>query len=106
MRNIDGTTITPAFLQRLNDCADPRLKEILSSLVTHLHGFAREVKLTEAEWMQGIQFLTHTGQKCSDTRQEFILLSDTLGLSMLVVALNQAKPPGATEATHRARHCS
>jgi hydroxyquinol 1,2-dioxygenase len=99
MRNIDATTITPAFLQRLNDCADPRLKQVLSALVAHLHDFAREVKLTEAEWMQGIQFLTAAGQKCSDTRQEFILLSDTLGLSMLVVALNQAKPPGATEAT-------
>jgi hydroxyquinol 1,2-dioxygenase len=99
MRNIDATTITPAFLQRLQNCTDPRLKEILSSLVTHLHDFAREVKLTEAEWMQGIQFLTATGQKCSGTRQEFILLSDVLGLSMLLVAQNQAKPPGATEAT-------
>jgi hydroxyquinol 1,2-dioxygenase len=99
MRNIDATTITPAFLRRLDDCADPRLKQVLTSLVSHLHDFAREVKLTEAEWMQGIQFLTATGQKCNDTRQEFILLSDTLGLSMLVVALNQAKPPGATEAT-------
>ena len=99
MRNIDATTITPAVLHRLDDCADPRLKQVLSALVTHLHDFAREVKLTEAEWMQGIQFLTATGQKCSDTRQEFILLSDTLGLSMLAVALNQAKPPGATEAT-------
>jgi hydroxyquinol 1,2-dioxygenase len=99
MRNIDATTITPAFLQRLNDCADPRLKQVLTSLVTHLHDFAREVKLTEAEWMQGVQFLTATGQMCNDARQEFILLSDTLGLSMLVVALNQAKPPGATEAT-------
>jgi hydroxyquinol 1,2-dioxygenase len=99
MRNIDATTITPAFLQRLEACADPRLKQILGSLVTHLHDFVREVKLTEAEWMQGIQFLTATGQKCNDTRQEFILLSDTLGASMLVVALNQAKPAGATEAT-------
>ncbi len=99
MRNIDTTTITPAFLARLDHCTDPRLKEILSSLATHLHDFAREVKLTEAEWMQGIQFLSGTGQKCSDTRQEFILLSDTLGLSMLLVALNNARPPGATEAT-------
>ena len=99
MRNIDATTITSAFLQRLGDCADPRLKQVLSALVTHLHDFVREVRLTEAEWMQGIDFLTRTGQKCSDTRQEFILLSDTLGVSMLVVALNQAKPPGATEAT-------
>jgi hydroxyquinol 1,2-dioxygenase len=99
MRNIDATTITPAFQARLAQCADPRLKEILSSLVTHLHDFAREVRLTEAEWMRGIEFLTATGQKCSDTRQEFILLSDTLGLSMLLVALNQSRPAGATEAT-------
>ena len=89
MRNIDATTITPAFLQRLNDCADPRLKQVLSALVTHLHDFAREVKLTEAEWMQGIQFLTATRPDVRRTRQEFILLSDTLGLSMLVVAMNQ-----------------
>jgi len=57
------------------------------------------VRLTESEWMQGIEFLTCTGQKCTATRQEFILLSDTLGVSMLTVALNNAKPPGATEAT-------
>ena len=99
MRNIDATTITPAFLARLDRCTDPRLKEILSSLTSHLHDFAREVKLTEAEWMQGIRFLTGTGQKCSDTRQECILLSDTLGLSMLLVAQNHARPPSATEAT-------
>jgi hydroxyquinol 1,2-dioxygenase len=99
MRNIDETTITPAFLARLTECENPRFKEIISSLVTHLHDFAREVKLTEAEWMQGIEFLTATGQMCDAKRQEFILLSDTLGLSMLVVAMNHAKPAGATEAT-------
>jgi hydroxyquinol 1,2-dioxygenase len=99
MRNIDQHTITAAFLARLDPCPNPRLKQVLGALVTHLHDFAREVKLTEAEWMQGIQFLTATGQMCSAERQEFILLSDTLGLSMLTVALNQAKPPGATEAT-------
>jgi hydroxyquinol 1,2-dioxygenase len=99
MRNIDQNTITPAVLARLANTESPRLKEILSSLVTHLHDFAREVKLTEEEWMKGIQFLTATGHKCDDKRQEFILLSDTLGLSMLVVAMNHAKPAGATEAT-------
>ena len=99
MRNIDAHTITPAVVARLASCADPRLKQILSALVTHLHDFAREVNLTEAEWMQGIEFLTATGQNCDAKRQEFILLSDTLGLSMLVVALNHAKPAGATEAT-------
>jgi hydroxyquinol 1,2-dioxygenase len=99
MRNIDEHTITPAVLARLADTPDPRLKEILGALVTHLHDFAREVKLTEDEWLRGIQFLTATGQMCDDKRQEFILLSDTLGLSMLVVAMNHAKPAGATEAT-------
>ncbi len=65
----------------------------------HLHAFAREVKLTEAEWLQGIDFLTRTGHISDDKRQEFILLSDTLGLSMLTVAQNNDKPPGCTEAT-------
>jgi hydroxyquinol 1,2-dioxygenase len=99
MRNIDQNTITPAFMGRLDHCENPRLKQVMTSLVTHLHAFAREVALTEDEWMQGIQFLTATGHQCDAKRQEFILLSDTLGLSMLVVAQNNAKPAGATEAT-------
>jgi hydroxyquinol 1,2-dioxygenase len=99
MRNINEHTITAAVLERLSDCPDPRLREVLSALVRHLHDFAREVKLTEAEWMAGIEYLTATGQKCDDKRQEFILLSDTLGLSMLTVALNHSKSPQATEAT-------
>ncbi len=99
MRNIDEHTITPAVISRQAESGNPRFKEIMDSLVTHLHDFARDVNLTEAEWMQGIQFLTATGQKCDAKRQEFILLSDTLGLSMLVVAMNHAKPRGATEAT-------
>jgi len=99
MRNIDQNTITPAFLARLENCADARLKQVMTSLVTHLHSFARDVALTESEWMQGIEFLTATGQMCDAKRQEFILLSDTLGLSMLVVAQNNTKPAGATEAT-------
>ena len=99
MRNIDATTITPAFIESLAKCENPRLKTILTSLTTHLHDFAREVELTEDEWMAGIKFLTATGQKCDAMRQEMILLSDTLGLSMLVVSLNHKKPAGATEAT-------
>lgn len=99
MRNIDQHTVTAAFVQRLQGCDNPRLKELMTALVTHLHDFARDVQLTEAEWMEGIEFLTRTGQKCDATRQEFILLSDTLGLSMLVTALNHGKPPGCTEAT-------
>ena len=99
MLNLDQNTITEEALRRLEGCANPRFKQILTSLTNHLHEFARDVKLTEEEWMQGIQFLTAVGQKCDDKRQEMILLSDTLGLSMLVVALNHQKPPGCTEAT-------
>jgi hydroxyquinol 1,2-dioxygenase len=99
MRNINEDTITTAVLESISGCDNPRLKEVMSALVRHLHDFAREVKLTEAEWMEGIQFLTATGQMCDDKRQEFILLSDTLGLSMLTVALNHSKSPQATEAT-------
>jgi hydroxyquinol 1,2-dioxygenase len=96
---IDEHTITDAVLRSLDGCDDARLKEVMTSLVTHLHAFVRETRLTEAEWMEGIRFLTATGRMCSDTRQEFILLSDVLGVSMLTVAMNQAKSPGATEAT-------
>ena len=99
MRNITEHNITEAVIGQLAQCANPRLKEIMTLLVKHVHGFVREARLTEAEWMQGIEFLTATGQKCDDKRQEFILLSDTLGVSMLTVALNNAKPPGATEST-------
>jgi catechol 1,2-dioxygenase len=84
---------------RMGHDVDPRLSEIFTSLVKHLHAFAKEVHLTQAEWEVGIAFLTRTGQICSDGRQEFILLSDTLGLSMLVDAINNRRPPGATENT-------
>jgi hydroxyquinol 1,2-dioxygenase len=97
--HIDEHNITQAVIRSLDACDQPRLKDVLSSLVTHLHDFAREVRLTEAEWAEGIRFLTDTGHKCDDKRQEFILLSDVLGLSMLVVAMNHARSAGATEAT-------
>ena len=99
MRNLNQDNITQAVIARFGDTPDPRLKEIMTSLVQHLHAFAREVRLTEAEWGQGIDFLTATGQKCDAQRQEFILLSDVLGLSMLTVAMNNDKPRGCTEAT-------
>jgi hydroxyquinol 1,2-dioxygenase len=99
MRNLNQDTITQAVLARFAGTPDARLKELMTSLVQHLHAFAREVKLTEAEWLAGIEFLTATGQKCDDKRQEFILLSDTLGLSMLTVTMNNDKPQGCTEAT-------
>jgi hydroxyquinol 1,2-dioxygenase len=99
MRNLNQDNITQAVLARFADTPNPRLHEIVTSLVQHLHAFAREVKLTEAEWKQGIDYLTATGQMCDDTRQEFILLSDVLGLSMLTIAMNNDKPAGCTEAT-------
>jgi catechol 1,2-dioxygenase len=76
-----------------------RLKEIMASLVKHLHEFAKETELTQEEWDIGIDFLTKTGQICTEERQEFILLSDVLGFSMLVDAINNRRPAGATENT-------
>jgi hydroxyquinol 1,2-dioxygenase len=99
MRQHTEDTLTDAVVARLAKTGDPRLREIMTSLVKHLHAFAREVKLTEEEWFAGIRFLTAVGQKCDDKRQEFILLSDVLGLSMMVVSLNHKTAPGATEAT-------
>src|SRR3546814_9852834 len=64
----------------------------MTSLIRHLHDFARDVRLTEPEWLAGILFLTRTGNLCSDVRQEFILLSDTLGLTQLVVAQSHSRP--------------
>lgn len=84
---------------RMGQDISPRLAEVMSCLVRHLHAFAKEIHLTQEEWDYGIGFLTRTGQICSGERQEFILLSDTLGLSMLVDAINNRRPPGATENT-------
>ena len=94
-----GTELTDAVLARLDGASDERLKTVMGNLVRHLHAFVRESELTEAEWVAAIEFLTTTGQKCDDKRQEFILLSDTLGVSMLVDSLNHRKPSGATEST-------
>jgi hydroxyquinol 1,2-dioxygenase len=99
LRNITEDNITEAVIASLAGCSEPRLKEVMTSLVRHLHDFVRDVSLTEAEWEQGIAFLTRTGRMCTGQRQEFILLSDTLGVSMLVTALNHKRPAGATEAT-------
>ena len=76
---------------------DPRLREIMTALVKHVHAFAREVDLKPEEWLAGLQFLTRTGQISTDKRPEFILLSDTLGLSMMVVSLAQARASGKRE---------
>jgi hydroxyquinol 1,2-dioxygenase len=99
MRNINEDTVTQAVLASFSECKDKRLWTIMTSLVQHLHAFARDVKLTEEEWFKAIQFLTDAGHITDEKRQEFILLSDTLGLSMLVMSQNNKKPPKCTEAT-------
>jgi protocatechuate 3,4-dioxygenase beta subunit len=91
--------LTAAVVRRLDTTPDPRLREIMQALVRHLHAFTREVGLTDDEWLAGIKFLTATGQMCDDKRQEFILLSDTLGLSMLVDEINHVAGDAATEST-------
>ncbi|MGW3937790.1 intradiol ring-cleavage dioxygenase [Streptomyces phaeochromogenes] len=93
------TAVTEEAVGSLGAGTDPRLRELLTGLIRHLHDFARETRLTQEEWERAIGFLTATGQMCTDTRQEFILLSDVLGLSMLVETLNADRGPGATEST-------
>jgi hydroxyquinol 1,2-dioxygenase len=99
VRGFDETTITEAVLASTRQAKEPRVRQISEALVRHLHAFIREVRPTEEEWEAGIRFLTDTGHLCSTTRQEFILLSDTLGVSMLVDAINHRFPEGATETT-------
>ncbi|MBG7699737.1 hydroxyquinol 1,2-dioxygenase [Streptomyces sp. MC1] len=97
MRDLTSDTITEAVISTMRDTKDSRLAEILESLVRHVHSFVREVRLTEEEWARGVDFLTRTGQTCTPTRQEFILLSDVLGVTTLVDALNNRRPAGATQ---------
>jgi hydroxyquinol 1,2-dioxygenase len=91
MAQLEVTDFAQAVNDRMAECKDARFKQVMSALVKHAHAFMREVDLTPEEWMAGIQFLTETGKKCDEKRQEFILLSDTLGISMLIVALDQAR---------------
>lgn len=99
MDAVTEDTVTDLAVQRWGTAHDPRTGEVLTALIRHLHDFAREVRLTEAEWMAAVQWLTRTGQISDDKREEFILASDVLGLSMLVVQLNHDLDPGATPAT-------
>ncbi|MGA0541736.1 intradiol ring-cleavage dioxygenase [Neotabrizicola sp. VNH66] len=92
-------TSTDTVNGRIGATADPRLRLVMTGLVEHLHAFIKDVELTEAEWRVAIDFLTRTGQICSGNRQEFILLSDALGVSMLVDAINHRTSVGATETT-------
>jgi len=98
-RDFSELTSTAAVLERNVNCRDDRLREIMISLVTHLHAMIKEVEPTFEEWGFAIDFLTRTGQICDDKRQEFILLSDTLGVSMLVDAINHRRNSAATEST-------
>jgi hydroxyquinol 1,2-dioxygenase len=94
-----GDALTAAVIDSFVDTPDPRLREILTSLVRHLHDFGREVQLTQEEWERGIEFLTALGQKCDATRQEWVLCSDVLGMSMVVETMADGNRAGATEGT-------
>jgi protocatechuate 3,4-dioxygenase beta subunit len=98
-RDFNELTSTAAVLERNINCRNDRLREIMISVVTHLHAIVKEVEPTFEEWAFAIDFLTRTGQICDDKRQEFILLSDTLGVSMLVDAINHRRNSTATEST-------
>jgi hydroxyquinol 1,2-dioxygenase len=99
MQLVTEDNITDLAVERWATAKDPRLAQILTALVRHLHDFARDVRLTEAEWMAAIQWLNRTGQISDEKRQEFILASDVLGLSMLVVQMNHRLDPDATPNT-------
>lgn len=92
-------TATEAVLASFAATPEPRLREVLESFTRHLHDFVRDVEPTQGEWEAAIDFLTRVGHLCDDRRQEFILLSDVMGVSMLVDAINHRKPAGATEST-------
>ncbi|MSP02162.1 MAG: hydroxyquinol 1,2-dioxygenase [Acetobacteraceae bacterium] len=91
MVDLDEFTVTNAALEQMANTANPRLKQIMAAAVRHMHEFVREVNLTPEEWIQGLQFLTAIGQACTPIRQEFILLSDVLGVSAVVNALHDKK---------------
>lgn len=99
MREFDENSITEAVVARMAGATDDRVREISEKLVRHLHAFVRDVRPSQAEWEAGIAFLTATGQKCDDKRQEFILLSDTLGVSTLVDSINNPINGTVTETT-------
>src|ERR1041385_2257888 len=98
-RQFNEDNLTEAVVARLKKTKNPRFKQIMSAAVKHLHAFAREGHLTAEEWFEGIKTPPEVGQNGDDKRQEFILPSDVLGLSMMIVALNHKTAPGATEAT-------
>jgi len=94
-----GEDFTKSVLKRWQDIPDPRLREVMQSAIKHLHGFVSDVQPTGAEWFKAIQFLTAIGQKCDEKRQEFILASDVMGVSMLIDDINNRRVAGATPST-------
>lgn len=99
MAYVTEKTLTDVAMKRWSDIPDPRLQQVMTALVKHVHAFVRDIEPTEAEWATAIDFLTRTGQMCNEKRQEFILTSDVLGVSMLVDAINHRRPSGATPST-------
>jgi hydroxyquinol 1,2-dioxygenase len=99
MPQFDETELTEAVVASFDETPDPRLKHLMRELVRSLHDYVRRTGLSFEEWQKAIEFLTRTGQKCSPSRQEFILLSDVLGVSMLVDAINHRERDGATQTT-------
>jgi hydroxyquinol 1,2-dioxygenase len=99
MTHVTEHNLTDLALERWSNTPDPRLREVMTSLVRHLHAFVRDVEPTQAEWFAAIEWLTRTGQLCDAKRQEFILASDVLGVSMLVDAINHRLPSNATPST-------
>ena len=99
IRKFSEKKLTAEVLHRIRKTSDPRLKQVMTSFIKHVHAFVREVKPTPEEWFTGIQFLSETGHWCTGKRQEYILMSDTLGVSMLVDALNYKPSAGATQST-------
>ena len=99
MQGSDADRLTDTVIEAFDGTPDPRLRQLTTRLVHHLHAYVKDVKPTFDEWMQAIQFLTRVGQTCVGGRQEFILLSDVLGVSMLVDMVNHDLPQGATETT-------
>src|SRR6202008_892281 len=99
MPYVTEDNLTDVAMERWKDIPDPRLREIMQSLIKHLHGFVRDIEPTEAEWAAAIDFLTRTGKMCDDKRQEFILFSDVMGVSMLVDSINHRLDSGAPPTT-------
>jgi protocatechuate 3,4-dioxygenase beta subunit len=105
MRNVTKDNITDVFMGYMGDDVNPRLREVMSSLVTHLHAFAKDVELTHAEWETGISFMERAGEISDEARHEFVLLSDVLGLSSLVDMIN-TKPGGTSSSVLGPFHIS